>query len=297
MQARPRATKRILVGTDFSRPATGAVVRAAMLAAEHVARLEIVHVAARLDRARLRRLGVGGALGAAAAERIEEQLARARALALAQGVTAAVKLLRGSAPTMLAREAARSSADLVVLGGRGEHTLRDALVGTTAERVAERWTGDTLIVRGAARAPYGAILACVALAPASGAVVMSAAALSARARLHVLHAYEAPFEGTLLAHHVDGATLTRHRAAAAGEAVRGLTELVRRCPVPSERHLERHVRHGEPAAVIAGIAARYGVDVVVVGKNQSRLEEFFLGSVTRQILRAVRTDVLVSEAR
>lgn len=287
--------ERILAGTDFSRPASHAVLRAVMLAAEHSAKLEIVHVMPRLDRARLRQLGLDRA-GSRPVAVLEEQLAKAQDLAASRAVVATVKLLQGSAPALLAREAARRSADLVVVGSRGARTLKDALIGTTAERLLERWTGDTLVVRNAPRAPYAKILACVALAPVSASVLMSAVALSAHARLHVLHAYTPPFEMMLLSHHAGGEALGRHRAAAKGEAVRGLAELLDRCPVPNDRTLERHARYGDPAA-IPGLAARLGADVVVVGKNQSVIERFFLGSITKKIVRSARADVLVSDSR
>lgn len=297
MEAKQTPIKRILTGTDFSRPASNALLRAAMLAAEHAASLEIVHVAPRVTRTHLKQLGLGGSVGATSDALYKVDLAKAQELAYSQGVVATVKLLKGSASAMLTREAARLSADLVVLGYRGERSLRDTLIGTTAERVLERWTGDTLVVKDAPKENYGTILACVALAPVSCSVVMSAVALSEQARLHVLHAYKPPFEMTLISHHATGETLAKHRAAAKGEAVRGLTELLERCPVPSDRHLERHVRYGGPSTLIPGAAVRYGADVIVVGKNQSVLEEFFLGSVTKKIVRAARTDVLVSDSR
>jgi len=302
MKAKQKAIKRILAGTDFSRPAANAVLRAAMLAAEHSASLEIVHVAPpRPTRAHLRRLGFGGSAAGDSDAPYKVHLDRARDLANSQGVVASVKLLSGSAPAMLTREAARVTADLVVLGHRGERSLKDALIGTTAERMIERWTGDTLIVKNAPKETYGTILACVALGPVSCSVVMSAVALSRQARLHVLHAYDPPFEVKLLAHGTNGETIAKHRAAAKDEAVRGLAEMLERCPVPGERHLECHVRYGgwygAPSTVVLGAAVRYAADIIVAGKNQSVLEEFFLGSVTKKIVRAARADVLVSDSR
>jgi nucleotide-binding universal stress UspA family protein len=291
-----RPIKRILAGTDFSRPASNAVLRAAMLAAEHAAKLELVHVTPRLDRARLKKLGLGAFAAVSSDALLEEHLEKARALARSQGIVAPIRLLKGSAPAMLAREAARLSADLLVLGYRGERTLKDALIGTTAERVLERWTGDTLIVRNAPKAPYAAVLACVALGPASCSVVMSAVALSNQARLHILHAYGPPFELKLISHHQTGEVLAKHRAATKAEAVRGLAELLERCPVPGVRSLERHIRYGAPSSTLPGSAVRYGADVIVVGKNQSVLEEFFLGSITKKVVRSARTDVLVSHS-
>ena len=294
--AKRKVIKRILAGTDFSRPASNAVLRATMLAAEHAAKLEIVHVTPRIDRARLKRLGLGGSTAASSEALLRERLAEAADHARAQGVTVTVQLLKGSAPALLAREAGRS-ADLVVLGYGGERSLKKALIGTTAERVLERWTGDTLIVRNAPRRPYETLLACVALGPLSPSVVMSAMALSAQARLHILHAYQPPFEMKLLHHNVGAGAVPKHRAATKREAVRAMAELLDRCPVQGDRHVERHIRYGDPSTLIPGAAVRHGADVIVMGKNLSALEELFLGSVTKKVVRAARTDVLISDSR
>lgn len=301
MEAKQKVLKRILVGTDFSRPASHAVVRAALLATEHSAKLEIVHVTPRLDRAAVKGLDVDRSVRTGPDPVTEQHLEETRALVRKHGVAATIKLLKGGAAATLASEATRLSADLIVVGCRGERSFKDALIGTTAERLLERWTGDTLVVKNAPRSAYGTVLACVALAPVSCSVVMSAIALSKQAHLHVLHAYEPLFEMKLISHQASGETLANHRAAAKGEAVRGLAELLDRCPVPSGRQIERHVRyggwHGGPSTVIAGAAVRYGADVIVVGKNQSLIEEFFLGSITKKVIRAARTDVLVSDSR
>ncbi len=297
MKAKQKTVRQILVGTDFSRPASNAVLRAAMLAAEHSARLEIVHVAPRASRARLKQLAVDESVWCESDALCEEQLAKAQELASSQGVVATVGLLRGSAAAVLTSEAQRLSADLVVLGYRGERSLKDALIGTTAERVIERWAGDTLVVKNAPKESYGGILACVALGPVSCSVVASALALSVHARLHVLHTYQPLFERKLLNHAASGETLANHRTAVKQEAVQGLARLLESCSVPDGRHVERHVRHGEPSTLIPGMAARHGAAIIVLGKNQSALEQFFLGSITKKVLRAARTDVLVSDSR
>jgi nucleotide-binding universal stress UspA family protein len=300
MEAKRKTIKRILAGTDFSRPASNAVLRAVLLAAEHSAKLNIVHVAPHVDRTWLKHLDLGDLAGCDSDALCKEHLAKAQDLAYAHGVVATVKLLKGSAPLMLANEARRLSADLVVIGHRGEHSLRDALIGTTAERVIERWTGDTLVVKNAPKENYGTILACVALAPVSSSVVMSAVALSDHARLLVLHAYEPLFEMKLISNRASGETLAKHRVAAKQEAVQGLTKLLECCPVPNGRHIERHIRYGGfggPSALIPGAAVHYGADVIVVGKNQSVIEEFFLGSITKKVIRAARRDIVVSDSR
>lgn len=297
MRPKERTIKRILVGTDFSRPASNAVQRAAMLAAEHSAALEIVHVMPRIGRALLAQLGLGGSVWASVDAQLEAYLADAERLARMQGVDAGVKRLKGAASTMLAREAARMSADIVVLGYRGERSSRDEIIGTTAERFLERWTGDTLVVRNAPRGPYETILACVALAPVSDSVVMSAVALSKQARLHILHAYGPPFETRLIRSDVAPEALSKYREKAKENAKQGVAALLSRCAVPKDRRVTQHLRHGSPSTEIQRAADRHRSEVVVVGKNLSLMEELFLGSVTKKVIRAAHADILVSDPR
>ncbi len=297
MQVKDKTIQRILVGTDFSRSATNALHRAILLAKEHSARLEIVHVAPRIDRAMLRSLGLHPPDEAASDAERRERLQVARAAARKQGVVASVRLLKGGAATELALEAARLCADVVVLGCLGARSLKHALIGTTAERVIERWSGDTLIVRRAPAATYRVILASVALAPVSRSVVMSALSLSHDARILVLHTYQPPYELTLLSHHADSQSHAKHRAATRRAAVRGLDTLLAQCPVPEDRRLDRHVLYGEPSSTIPGVAVHHNADVIVVGKNMSLVEQLLLGSVTKKIVRAAASDVLVSDPR
>ncbi len=113
----------------------------------------------------------------------------------------------------------------------------------------------------------------------------------------MLHAYQPPYEMTLLSHHADSQSHAKHRAATRRAALRGLDALLAQCPVPADRHLERHVLYGEPSSTIPGVAVHHHADVIVVGKNMSLVEQLLLGSITKKIVRAASSDVLVSDSR
>lgn len=290
--------RRILVGTDFSAVARRAVVRAAMLAAEHHARLRIVHVAPPWDRAALRRFKLDELLG----DEPDPGLRRSRlddAVALAHEHHASVTcaLVRGGVATTLTEAAERFDAELVVVGARGERSLRDSLLGTTAERVIERCRRDTLVVRTPPRTAYRDVLAGVALGPPSVAVVRAATALAPGGQLHVLHAYEPPFERKLLVHEADAAVVEEHRLASKREAAKGLAALLERSALPETSQVETLLRHGDPADELLRAAAKLGADLIALGKNQSVLADLFLGSATKRVLRAAPADVLVAAPR
>ncbi len=136
---------RILVAIDGSEPSDHAFTKAVELAT--------------LTRGTLHALAVEGPLPAYAAtvgevEEVKREkdaffgalCARAREQAEAAGVPIEVELRPGHAAELIVTVASEIDADLIVLGHRG-HFLRDHLLGSTADRVAEHAGCPVMIVR------------------------------------------------------------------------------------------------------------------------------------------------------
>jgi nucleotide-binding universal stress UspA family protein len=137
--------ERILVATDGSEPSDHAFTKAVVLA--------------HLTNGQLHALAVEGPLPAYAAtigevEEVKrekntffgELCARAREQAETAGVPIEVELRPGHAAEMIVSVANETNADLIVLGHRG-HFLRNHLLGSTADRVAESARCPVMIVR------------------------------------------------------------------------------------------------------------------------------------------------------
>lgn len=137
--------ERILVAVDGSPASNQAFAKAVELAA--------------LTGGRLTALAVEGPLPAYAAtigevEEVKREkdaffrrlAAQARAEAERAGVALEFELRAGHAAEVIVRAARELGADLVVLGHRG-HFLRDHLLGSTADRVAEHAGCPVMIVR------------------------------------------------------------------------------------------------------------------------------------------------------
>lgn len=137
--------ERILVAIDGSEASDRAFAKAVELAL--------------LTRAHLTALAIEGPLPAYAAtvaevEEVKREkdaffgglAARARAQAERAGVDVEIELRAGHAAEAISRFAAAGGYDLVVLGHRG-HFLRDHLLGSTADRVAEQAPCPVMIVR------------------------------------------------------------------------------------------------------------------------------------------------------
>jgi universal stress protein E len=166
------------------------------------------------------------------------------------------------------------------------------LLGSTAERAVERGLCATLVVRAPTRAPYRSALACVALGPSAAPLVQSAAALGPETFVHALHVYEPPFESKLRSYGVDEDALRKHRQTAKRQAQQELGALMRSSPVPSAR-MDVILRRGHPTKTIVRTAERLNCDVIVLGRRESTVDAYLLGSVTKQVLRTTSLDVLV----
>jgi nucleotide-binding universal stress UspA family protein len=137
--------EKILVAIDGSEPSDHAFAKAVELAT--------------LTHGRLHALAVEGPLPAYAAtigevDEVKREkdaffgalCARAREQAEAAGVPIDVELRPGHAAELIVSVAHETEADLIVLGHRG-HFLRDHLLGSTADRVAENAGCPVMIVR------------------------------------------------------------------------------------------------------------------------------------------------------
>ena len=292
--------RHVLAATDLSAPARHAAERAAALAHSLGATLDLVHVVPAPPLERLRRL-VGELPEDLAQRWLADSQAALHALAtalaqrhrLAPGVHVASGALLGE----IARVADATSADLIVLGARGSSFVRHYVLGSTAERLVSTCTRPMLVVRQIAHAPYQSILVPVDFSAASAASVRCAAAMAPEARLRLLHAFEAPFEGKLRTAGVRERLLRDYRKRAEDEAREQMAALGADVGLDRTKD-ETLIVHGRAVARILEQEQEDDCDLIVVGaRGDSRIEAFFLGSVTRRVLADSQADVLVVPAR
>jgi nucleotide-binding universal stress UspA family protein len=285
-----RALERIIVGTDFSPASSRAVVRAAQLAAEHFAALEIAHVTPRPSVA-----GFARGVGSGASVDVAGGLNAAKSVARQLGVTASTRTLSGAAAPALARHAKESEGDLLVVGKGETRDLRGILLGTTAERLVEAWPGPTLVVQRPDVGPYRRLLACVALAPDSSSVLEFGAAVCPQAALHLMHAYVPLFDGMLRREGIADEVLLEHRTAARQRTLRELAKLIRDAHL-AERAVQPCAYYGAAEDGIFVMTAWTRAELIVVGKNTSRIATLFLGSMAKHVVSEAPVDVLVCGA-
>jgi nucleotide-binding universal stress UspA family protein len=146
---------RILAATDGSETSELAVEQAARLAKDQKAQLRIVHV---IEQSRLAFAAAGPvavdleAILDALRKSGQAALERSRAIAQRHGVPADAAIVGDNAvddrvAIVLAEEARRWKADLIVLGTHGRRGINHLLMGSVAEAVARIAPAHVLLVR------------------------------------------------------------------------------------------------------------------------------------------------------
>ena len=286
----------IVVATDFSEFSERAVQRAARIAKQHNAELHVLHVVRPLDLYPSLTL-TPDEFGHSDQELQQAEQTRVEAVAASLSTQFGIRVRPvtrlGRAHTEIAAYALEVAADLVVAGSRGESTLMDLFLGSTASRLLRVATCPVLIVKKPADAPYRKVLAAVDFSPVSAAVVSHAISLADGARVDALHVLGSEVEQRLRKAkfvRIDIADwLTRQRTAAEQQ----LDALL--APAEQGAAVGRLVQPGFAPAVICQSIEAMGVDLVVLGRHGygGGLQDWLLGSVSKDVAHAATCDVLL----
>jgi nucleotide-binding universal stress UspA family protein len=291
----------IVAATDFSTFSERAVQRAAHIARQHDAELHLLHVVRPLD--------LYPSLTLAPDELIQAEFGQhdqvlqeaehtrlddmASSLTRQFGIRIRTVTRLGRPHTNIAAYAQEASADLLVAGSRGENTLMELFLGSTASRLLRLASCPVLIARIPAEAPYRQVLAAVDFSPVSAAVVAHALDLASGAPVEALHVLGSEVEQRLRkAKYVDvdiADWLTRLRA----QADKQLETLL--SGVEKAATVDHLILPGSPPAVICRRVEEGHADLVVVGRHGhgADMQEWLLGSVSKDVAQAAACDVLV----
>ncbi len=287
----------LLAATDFSDPARHALERAAQLAASHPgARLTLTHVinASMLDRLRSLMHEETATLETLVAKEADHALAElAVRLAERHACKVGTRLSQGSPLNAIADLAEELQADLLVLGARGAHFVREFMLGSTTERVLRKSRRPLLVVKHRPHGAYRRVLVPVDFSPHSRAAAEAAHDWLPDAEIVLLHAFEVELESTLRFASIDDEQIHQYRVIARQEALDSMSSFAASLSVPATR-LSRSVVHGPPTLRILEHEHSLDTDLIAMGKHgQSALEEMLLGSVTKHVLAYSSSDVLV----
>jgi nucleotide-binding universal stress UspA family protein len=204
----------------------------------------------------------------------------------------------GNAAERSVSEARRHDADLLLMGRSGGNELRDAFLGSTAERVVRRARLPVLVVADRPAKPYAKPLVAVGLDSVDSYALRALLHLlpAPRPALSVVHAYSR-FLPSMTYPSLPQDVVMEYGSTQRAEAERQLERLLSRGRnrAASESWVWRpYVLQGSPRSVIQDTARRLRADLLVVGTHgRSRAAQLLLGSVTGDALRDASCDVLV----
>ncbi|MFZ5576109.1 MAG: universal stress protein [Pseudomonadota bacterium] len=291
-------TRTLLAATDFSAPARHALERAAQLAqATPGARLTLAHIvsAGALDALRRLRPADADRMQATLLSHAEQQLADLAAkLAARHDCPIDTLVASGNPLNALAELADTRNADLLVMGARGAHFVRELLVGSTTERLLRKTRRPLLAVKQRAQAPYRRVLAPVDFSDHCAAAINAAHGWLPDAEFVLLHVFAVELESTFRLAGLDDDTIHAYRAQARDAAIAAMDGFVGKLNVPAD-HLTRHFVHGAATLRIVEHEQSLDADLIVMGKRgQSVMEELLLGSVTKHVLAHASCDVFIA---
>ena len=287
---------RIVAATDFSAFSERAVGRAAQLAGQHQAELHLLHVVRPLDlypgmTFAPDEYGVHDEALMDAEQGRLDTLATTLAKQLGIAVHPATRL--GRAHTEIAAYAQEVAADLVVAGARGENTLMDLFLGSTASRLMRVANCPVLIVRHGADDPYRQVLAAVDFSPVSAEVIAHARLLAGGAPVQALHVLGSEVEQRLRRAKSDQVDITGWLERQRSEAERHFDELL--ASLEGDAPIGRLVLPGFAPAAICQCIEETHADLVVLGRHGhgGGFQDWLLGSVSKDVALAAACDVLL----
>lgn len=268
--------------------------RTIQLAEQHQARLVAVHVIESLPlRDSSRPISVdsaifGGALAKERACQLKSLLEAAE-----QPVTTCIE--EGKPHEIIMGLAASCGADLVVIGPGIARSMREAVFGSTADRVVRSSPCPVLVVRKDGNTPYNHIVVGVDFSEHSKAAASWASRLSPAAYRELVHAIEVPlvFEQAMLKAGTSQMEIDHYRKVRVENARRQVIKVFGE-NVQSSRTIDIKVVHGDAAATLLGLSYRRAADLLAIGtRGSNALAQHVLGSVARKVLLDASCDVLV----
>jgi nucleotide-binding universal stress UspA family protein len=294
----------ILAAVDLGAQHDAVLRRAFDLAQLHGGRLTILHVIAGLDPAGVQSLSDADRKNLHNAEAREARnLIEAAARACVPsggerpGVDWSVVIEAGPPAVQVVAVAERLGVDLVIVAAHQRKSLRDKVLGSTADRILRSAARPVLVVKRPPERPYRNVLVATDFSQASDTAAVAAIALCPGARLQLIHVADVPpqFERALL-RVGGGASIEDYRRKLVSRARVRLREIAARQDGAAER-LRGRVVQGDPAATLVRMTWNRDVDLIAVGpRGHGTVLSTLLGSVARHLLREAACDVLIARA-
>lgn len=270
----------ILVPTRLSPPAFAAQRRAAALAREKDAPLELLHTLPPLA-------------GIAAERSARARLHLAAASLRAQcGAAVTVHLWRGPVVAGIVARAQALDPELVVMGAGVPGSARQLLGLSRAQATQRRIDAPVLVVQAPRALPYGRIVLAGELSRGDAAMLARLREQHPQATLHLVHVYPWHLLRPLRHAFVPGDLAWQYRDEIQAEADAELRRFAARHSIAPGVVLEAAL--GPVASVLRQRVERLGADLLVLSPERSRLKALLGASVTQALLAEPPCDLLLA---
>jgi len=279
---------KVLLATDLGPRCDRALDRAAQLAKDWEAELDIIHV---IEEPLPAEQKVFDQLHWRHPQDPVGRMRRRISEDLAQDIehTEAVQVhvATGNPADRIVEAAKREGCDLIVTGVARDEPLGRAFIGTTVNQLVRRSSVPLLVVRARARRPYSSILVATDFSGRSGAALMTALALFPDADFTAFHSLDLPhppFAGEEFEQNFGSMKREEFAKFLASTLIE-----------PSKREgIPLVVKRGDPEQTIPAFVQSHSVDLTVIGSHgRSALFDALIGSTTSRLLECVEGDMLI----
>ena len=266
--------------------------RAIQLAAEHEARLILVHAIESLPAfdpdlpSPAKKEAISEVLAAEAIASLKEMTASAT-------VEIEIEVKGGKADQLIEHLVHDRAADLMVIGPGKPQNLRERVFGSTADRVVRSGLCPIVVVKRPNDEPYRRVIAAIDFSPMAFAAARTAARIAPLAVLELIHALEIPltFEQAMLKVGTTQAEIAQYRKVKAQAAYAELRSVRTSLSIPGKIRVVR----GDPATALVRLARSGKTDLMALGiQGRNAVSKTVLGSVARRVLAASSCDVLLT---
>lgn len=286
----------IIAATDFSEVGEQAALRGALIAKHLNKKLHLLHVVHPLDL--YPKLMVSFDSHAKDYERLKEANGMEKLDSLSKkiqkgfGVKVETTVRIGRVHVQISKYAKEHPSSLVVAGYRGENTISDLMMGSTAFRLLRTANFPVLIIRNLEILPYKQAVAAVDLTEGSSSIPALACKLAPDASIELLHVFDVEQESRSRDVGVPATSIKEYRERALTHVIEQLDDMVESLDNP---RVSRKVLTGYLPEEICSRTAQLNADLIVLGRQgKSGAQEFMLGSVSKSVASMVSCDVLLS---
>ena len=182
---------------------------------------------------------------------------------------------------------------LLVVGAHGNDPGSDLFLGNLPSKLLQFNPCPLLIVRKTPGAEYRKIIVAVDFSEISLYLAQQALAIATpETEIVLIHAYEVPNEGMMRYASVSEGLLHEFRSSIRLKAGAEMQEFISQLNIPNP--VTPVIQFGVPSVVLKEHIDSRKPDLIVMGKHgRTRLEEFLLGSTTRNTINETDCDILV----